>query len=151
MRTISRNQFDCQSLEGAQVRVGRTFGWRYDGTRVQEILIDPLLFPGPPQLENQPTGADSCTGDHWDERLYYDNALSGVISPTTNILVPMTLALFEDSGTSLLILDALHPALPIPVETKSPQLIYQLQISLRLVQIKLYTGCNIALGAWCWL
>lgn len=67
VRAITRNQFDCQSLEGAQ-------------------------------LENQPTGADSCTGDHWDERLFYDNALSGVISPTTNILTPMTLALFEDSG-----------------------------------------------------
>lgn len=50
------------------------------------------------QLENQPTGADSCYGDHWDERQYYDEALSGVISPTTNYLSPMTLALFEDSG-----------------------------------------------------
>lgn len=67
VRQIARNQFDCQSIEGAQ-------------------------------LENQPTGSDSCTGDHWDERLFYDNALSGVISPTTNILTPMTLALFEDSG-----------------------------------------------------
>jgi len=50
------------------------------------------------QLENQPTGAESCTGDHWDERLFYPEALSGVISPTTNILSHMTLALFEDSG-----------------------------------------------------
>lgn len=24
------------------------------------------------QLENQPTGAESCTGDHWDERLYVE-------------------------------------------------------------------------------
>lgn len=61
-----------------------------------------LLLPAPctqqKRLENQPTGENSCTGDHWDERLFYDNALSGVISPTTNILTPMTLALFEDSG-----------------------------------------------------
>ena len=38
VRTIARNQFNCQSLAGAQ-------------------------------LENQPTGSESCTGDHWDERL----------------------------------------------------------------------------------
>eukprot|EP00547_Thalassionema_nitzschioides_P005367 CAMPEP_0194199872 /NCGR_PEP_ID=MMETSP0156-20130528/720_1 /TAXON_ID=33649 /ORGANISM="Thalassionema nitzschioides, Strain L26-B" /LENGTH=560 /DNA_ID=CAMNT_0038924817 /DNA_START=59 /DNA_END=1738 /DNA_ORIENTATION=+ len=50
------------------------------------------------QLENQPTGAQSCTGDHWDERLYYPESLSGVISPTTNVLSHITLALLEDSG-----------------------------------------------------
>lgn len=49
-------------------------------------------------LENQPTRSESCTGDHWDERLFYPEALSGVISPTTNILSSLTLALFEDSG-----------------------------------------------------
>jgi Leishmanolysin len=37
VRTIARNQFNCQSMAGAQ-------------------------------LENQPTGTESCTGDHWDER-----------------------------------------------------------------------------------
>lgn len=50
------------------------------------------------QLENQPTGENSCTGDHWDERMFYPEALSGVISPTTNVLSPVTLALLEDSG-----------------------------------------------------
>ncbi|KAL3919121.1 MAG: hypothetical protein SGILL_003911, partial [Bacillariaceae sp.] len=67
VRAMARNQFNCQSLEGAK-------------------------------LENQPTGSDSCTGDHWDEHDYYPEALSGVISPTTNILSHLTLALFEDSG-----------------------------------------------------
>ena len=67
VRTIARNQFNCQELEGAQ-------------------------------LENQPTGSNSCTGDHWDERMFYPEALSGVISPTTNVLSPLTLALLEDSG-----------------------------------------------------
>lgn len=67
VRSIARNQFDCQSLEGGR-------------------------------LENQPTRADSCIGDHWDERLYYPEALSGVISPTANILTSLTLALLEDSG-----------------------------------------------------
>jgi hypothetical protein len=66
VRTVARNQFDCQSIAGAQ-------------------------------LENQPTST-SCYGDHWDERLWYPEALSGVISPTTNVLSPLTLALFEDSG-----------------------------------------------------
>jgi hypothetical protein len=55
VRAIARNQFNCQSLTGAN-------------------------------LENQPTRADSCVGDHWDERLFYPEALSGVISPTSNIL-----------------------------------------------------------------
>mmetsp|Transcript_13379 Transcript_13379/g.28402 ORF Transcript_13379/g.28402 Transcript_13379/m.28402 type:complete len:825 (+) Transcript_13379:50-2524(+) len=50
------------------------------------------------QLENQPTGAESCTGDHWEERLFYPEALSGVISPTANIISPLTLALMEDTG-----------------------------------------------------
>lgn len=64
---IAKNQFNCQTLEGAQ-------------------------------LENQPTRPDSCNGDHWDERLFYPEALSGVISPTANIVSSLTLALFEDSG-----------------------------------------------------
>jgi hypothetical protein len=67
VKSQARNQFDCQTLEGAK-------------------------------LENQPTGSDSCTGDHWDEHDYYPEALSGVISPTTNVLSHLTLALFEDSG-----------------------------------------------------
>jgi len=67
VQSQARNQFDCQTLEGAK-------------------------------LENQPTGSDSCTGDHWDEHDYYIEALSGVISPTTNVLSHLTLALFEDSG-----------------------------------------------------
>jgi len=67
VKTVTRNHFNCQSLEGAQ-------------------------------LENQPTGSGSCTGDHWDERMFYPEALSGVISPTANIMSPITLALLEDSG-----------------------------------------------------
>jgi len=59
--------------------------------------FDCQSLPGA-KLENQPTGSDSCTGDHWDEHDYYPEALSGVISPTTNIMSHMTLALFEDSG-----------------------------------------------------
>lgn len=55
VQAIARNQFNCQSISGAQ-------------------------------LENLPTRADSCTGDHWDERLFYPEALTAVISPTTNIL-----------------------------------------------------------------
>jgi hypothetical protein len=59
--------------------------------------FDCQSLPGA-KLENQPTGSDSCTGDHWDEHDYYPEALSGVISPTTNILSHLTLALMEDSG-----------------------------------------------------
>lgn len=51
--------------------------------------------------KNQPTGSGSCTGDHWDERMFYPEALSGVISPTANIMSPITLALLEDSGMNL--------------------------------------------------
>mmetsp|Transcript_324 Transcript_324/g.780 ORF Transcript_324/g.780 Transcript_324/m.780 type:complete len:819 (+) Transcript_324:199-2655(+) len=50
------------------------------------------------QLENQPTGSSSCFGDHWDEKLFYPEALSGIVAPTSNIMSPLTLALFEDSG-----------------------------------------------------
>jgi Leishmanolysin len=49
-------------------------------------------------LENEPTREDSCIGDHWDERLFYPEAMSPVISPTTNIFSALTLALMEDSG-----------------------------------------------------
>ena len=41
------------------------------------------------QLENQPVGS-SCTGDHWDARLFYPESMSGVISPTTVILSPLS-------------------------------------------------------------
>ena len=84
------------------------FGSRQDGTRYASIVTDKVRqiarnqFDCPTlegaSLENQPTRTDSCTGDHWDERLYYPESMSGVLSPTTNILSSLTLALMEDSG-----------------------------------------------------
>jgi len=65
--SVVRNQFDCQTLEGAR-------------------------------LENRPSNAGSCTGDHWDERQFYPELLGAVTSPTTNYFSPLTLALLEDSG-----------------------------------------------------
>lgn len=50
------------------------------------------------RLENQDTRDDSCFGDHWDERLYYPETMTAIISPTTNIFSSLTLALMEDSG-----------------------------------------------------
>lgn len=67
VRAVARNQFDCQSMEGAR-------------------------------LENQPTSSDSCYGDHWDERLYYPELMSAVMSPTTNYFTSLTLAMMEDTG-----------------------------------------------------
>lgn len=49
------------------------------------------------QLENRPFGL-SCFGDHWDERAYYSELLSGVVSSNGNSMSALTLALFEDSG-----------------------------------------------------
>ena len=48
------------------------------------------------QLENQPTGTGSCTGYHWDDRMYYPEALNCVISVSTNVLRPINLSLMED-------------------------------------------------------
>jgi hypothetical protein len=59
VRTVARNQFNCQDLVGAQ-------------------------------LENQPTNPADCFGSHWDERLFYSETLSGIISPTTVILSPLS-------------------------------------------------------------
>jgi len=100
VRAIARNQFDCQSLEGYVHTIFLVL-LRKKAELCAFLAKFAVLRVFPErsgQLENQPTGSDSCTGDHWDERLFYDSALSGVISPTTNILTPMTLALFEDSG-----------------------------------------------------
>jgi leishmanolysin-like peptidase len=66
IRTVVRNQFDCQTLSGAR-------------------------------LENNPT-SESCTGDHFDERLFYSELMGPIFSGTTDILSPLTLALLEDSG-----------------------------------------------------
>lgn len=66
IRTVARNQFDCQTLRGAR-------------------------------LENNPTGA-SCTGAHFDERIFYSELMGPIFSGTTDILSPLTLALLEDSG-----------------------------------------------------
>lgn len=67
VRTVVRNHFNCQTLDGAQ-------------------------------LENQPTEGGSCIGDHWEEKFFYPEAMTSVMSPTTNVLSPLTLALMEDSG-----------------------------------------------------
>ena len=65
---VARNQFNCQTMTGAR-------------------------------LENQPTGGgDSCTGSHWDERLYLSELMGPVFSGYTDILSPLTVALFEDTG-----------------------------------------------------
>ena len=42
------------------------------------------------QLENQPTNPQDCFGSHWDERLYYSETLSGIISPTAVVLSPLS-------------------------------------------------------------
>ena len=49
------------------------------------------------RLENQPTSED-CFGSHWDERLFYTEAMGAIHSNTENALSPLTLALLEDSG-----------------------------------------------------
>ena len=41
-------------------------------------------------LENTPTMAGDCIGSHWDERLFYSESMSGIISPTTNIMSPLS-------------------------------------------------------------
>lgn len=51
------------------------------------------------RLENQPTNRKSCTGAHWDERLFYTELLSPVISAVeSSLLSPLTIALMEDTG-----------------------------------------------------
>mmetsp|Transcript_476 Transcript_476/g.771 ORF Transcript_476/g.771 Transcript_476/m.771 type:complete len:463 (+) Transcript_476:730-2118(+) len=49
------------------------------------------------RLENQPT-AESCTGSHFDERLFYSELMGPIFSGTTDVLSPLTLALLDDSG-----------------------------------------------------
>lgn len=86
-------------MKFANDATGRRYAWIVT-PKVQTVVrnqFDCSKMLGAP-LENQPTRSESCTGDHWDERLFYPEALSGVISPTTNILSSLTLALMEDSG-----------------------------------------------------
>jgi Leishmanolysin len=112
-RPFSARTVTCvDGTERSQILPGpttMTFGVRNDGATRYASIVTPKVrtvarnqfncpsLEGAP-LENQPTRADSCTGDHWDERLFYPEAMSGVISPTTNILSSLTLALMEDSG-----------------------------------------------------
>lgn len=53
------------------------------------------------RLENQPTSQD-CFGSHWDERLFFTEAMGAIHSSSSasksNILSPLTLALLSDSG-----------------------------------------------------
>mmetsp|Transcript_26240 Transcript_26240/g.36980 ORF Transcript_26240/g.36980 Transcript_26240/m.36980 type:complete len:837 (+) Transcript_26240:116-2626(+) len=50
------------------------------------------------QLENQPLIA-TCTGHHWDERLFPNEVMSSVFDGSEgSVLSPLTLALLEDSG-----------------------------------------------------
>jgi hypothetical protein len=51
------------------------------------------------RLENQPTAGD-CFGDHWEERLAWDESMSAVLTPSSipEHLSPFTLALLQDTG-----------------------------------------------------
>ncbi|KAL7567748.1 hypothetical protein ACA910_012080 [Epithemia clementina (nom. ined.)] len=108
---ISRTVTCVDGTQRSQILPGEStmvFGTRQDGTRYASIVTEKVSQIARNQfdcstlegasLENQPTRSDSCTGDHWDERLFYPEAMTGVISPTTNILSSLTLALMEDSG-----------------------------------------------------
>lgn len=111
-RPFERRTVECvDGTTRSEVLPGEStmqFGERQDGTRFASIVTPKVATVAQNQfncpgleggsLENQPTRSDSCTGDHWDERLFYPEAMSGVISPTTNILSSLTLALMEDSG-----------------------------------------------------
>jgi Leishmanolysin len=112
-RPFSARTVTCvDGTERSQILPGPTtitFGARNNGATRYASIVTPKVrtvarnqfncptLEGAP-LENQPTRSDSCAGDHWDERLFYPEAMSGVISPTTNILSSLTLALMEDSG-----------------------------------------------------
>eukprot|EP00957_Ditylum_brightwellii_P035242 2672707-Ditylum_brightwellii.AAC.1 len=50
------------------------------------------------KLENQPTSIDSCSGSHWDERLFFSEIMGPIFSGLTDILSPLTLAVMEDTG-----------------------------------------------------
>jgi hypothetical protein len=50
------------------------------------------------RLESKPTRPESCIGDHWNQRLFYPETMTPVMSPTGNIFSALTLALMEDSG-----------------------------------------------------
>jgi hypothetical protein len=65
-------------------------------TAVARNQFDCQEIPGG-RLENQ-QGDGSCFGDHWEEHLYYDEVMSGVIAQDDNFLSPITVALCEDSG-----------------------------------------------------
>jgi len=67
VKQVVRNQFDCQTMEGAR-------------------------------LENQPTNDGNCFGTHWEARLYASEFMSAITKPTKQVVSPVTLALFEDSG-----------------------------------------------------
>ena len=51
------------------------------------------------RLENQPTN-DDCFGEHWEERLAWNELMSGMQNSLSipEVLSPFTLALLEDSG-----------------------------------------------------
>jgi hypothetical protein len=64
---VVRNQFGCQTLQGAR-------------------------------LEQQPTKKKSCTGAHWDERLFFTEAMGPIYTEGSSMLSPLTLALMADTG-----------------------------------------------------
>lgn len=50
------------------------------------------------RLENQPTNDGNCFGSHWEARLFASEVVAAIKVPTMQLLTPLTLALFEDSG-----------------------------------------------------
>ena len=50
------------------------------------------------RLEQQPTRKKSCTGSHWDERLFFTEAMGPIYTEGSSMLSPLTLALMADTG-----------------------------------------------------
>ncbi len=53
---------------------------------------------GGARLENQPTNDGNCFGSHWEARLFASDVVAAIKTPTFQLLTPLTLALFDDSG-----------------------------------------------------
>uniref|UniRef100_A0A7S3V3W3 Leishmanolysin-like peptidase n=1 Tax=Chaetoceros debilis TaxID=122233 RepID=A0A7S3V3W3_9STRA len=67
---------------------------------VQQVVRNQFNCPSleGARLENQPTKS-SCTGGHWDERLFFTETMGPILSSkSAALLSPLTVALLEDSG-----------------------------------------------------
>jgi len=97
VKQVTRNQFDCQDLEGAELE-SESFHPRANNELVKDSYEETMSKSSEKPLKVAALG--DCISSHWERRLFKMDIMNPVMDklPFKPFISPLTLAYFIDSG-----------------------------------------------------